>query len=438
MVAVGLKGFSEKDQARVSRFWEEFKREYQENGSPSAKAAQQRALQQMSPENVQKKPKLRDLVQKHLGLLEQSSSKSINQFLKEIGMCHLEGTLLSLELEELKEGYWIGPVRVSPPFKNSIRSSVADSLAGKIREADKKLRQELPKGDFNQKLRHFELLPAEEGRKFFAAVVTKDLQRKHFSKTLFSLFDGNFDYLKKQDPGSFGSSVIGYVTYLVGSLASNRSCELIDILMSSDLKGFRPVLEFLRFLLTPRPNLRGSTSFDELSPQDLFLAACYYNGRGQVGEALEQIHDWSLESLRGQLTIHDLRKFLVRGVQPRVAEMAFEQILREFNPEGSALDLNLQKIKNDVLEHPGKKRLPPADWQTAGGDLVDVKCNLFFRSKAPSLGLRGLLINRPDRENVEWVGFVFHASSDDNCSWSYLGTMSRRCLGEEQGGGAKI
>ena len=116
--------------------------------------------------------------------------------------------------------------------------------------------------------------------------------------------------------------------------------------------------------------------------------------------------------------------------------MAFGQILKDLHQDVGASDLNLLEAADGPLEHPSGKRLPSADWRTSQGERINVKSNPFWRSKAKYIGLRGLMIKRGDREDITWAGFVFHASSDFGCSWTYIGKMSRRCLMKCHEGGS--
>ena len=383
---------------------------------------------------VSGKAKLIDLVREHIGLLAEDSGRSIPQFLDKIGMPFLQETECASDLRSFREGYPLSSgITLSRPFDRAI-PQVVDSLTGRLQDAARDWERGLECCDFERLLRDVPFVSEERRRDLVVSAAKSDEHVTPDTRDLFDLFDEHFDLLMSLKPNSCGPSVIGYAADLVGRSVTEKARRLVSLLLSSDTKGFKPLVEFFQFLVTAKPGLQGLTNFDELSPSDLFLAACYYDEKGPAKRTLEDIRSWSLQNLRVHLEDREWNDFLVRGAQPRIAEIALGWILKNLYQDKGASDLNLIEAENGTLEHPSEKRLPPADWKTSQGCHIDVKSNLFFRSKAEHVGLRGLMINRPDRKNVRWAGFIFHASSNSGCSWAYVGELSSRCLEEGFGG----
>jgi hypothetical protein len=182
--------------------------------------------------------------------------------------------------------------------------------------------------------------------------------------------------------------------------------------------------------------------YGSLSPEDLFLGACYYeafNTRkdGPASATLRRQRQWDYGSLEASLLNaddgeddHQLNSFKVCGLQPRIAELAFPIVFTRLHgaDAGSRLrDLNLEYVRQ--LPSPwrlGARPAPPPkyDWESQDKRQYDVKCNLFlrgYRRKKGTVGLRGLLIDRSKVSAQSFPGFVFTDTSDDSCSWVYVG-----------------
>lgn len=168
------------------------------------------------------------------------------------------------------------------------------------------------------------------------------------------------------------------------------------------------------------PRLDGLTRFNELSEEDIVLAGCYSN-MPKTQQIIEQ-GIRSLDILVLELDEQEYRTFLVKGVQPRIAELAFgriAQLVTEINGE-VLVDLNLQAVRARTASD-CRHYLPSEDF--AGmGRRFDVKCNLFFRSREESLGLRGFQVNISGcSENAEVAAVVVSGSSDFDANWSFIG-----------------
>ncbi len=199
---------------------------------------------------------------------------------------------------------------------------------------------------------------------------------------------------------------------------------------SSPLSG---VVNYLRFVLEDGPDLGGSTKYSDLSDEDVFLAACYY-GEGQARSALQPLSNWHWSAVEAALDARDggggqrLNDFKVRGLQPRIAELAFRRVFAKLRgPEAAAKlhDLNaeaLQRLPRPWRLSPGPS-LHAADWRDGDGEEYDVKCNLFFRSKQDTRGLRGFLVELKDGVDAAhaYPGFIFTGSTDRCCAWTYVG-----------------
>ena len=72
--------------------------------------------------------------------------------------------------------------------------------------------------------------------------------------------------------------------------------------------------------------------------------------------------------------------------------------------------------------------LPPDDWRS-GQYYFDVASNVFLRSKSDTRGLRGFMLDLPSRGSNptrSMPGIVFHESSDEQCSWSFVGFFDEK------------
>lgn len=253
-----------------------------------------------------------------------------------------------------------------------------------------------------------------------------------FSGSLWDFYERCFSRLlaclKKIPTESIGPSVLAYAGWLAcrsGIENRRRLVELLPLLTNETPNEFSPLIEFLRFIVVAMPLLAGRTRFDELTETDVYLAACYYSDH----TITRRISNWQLSEIRKELDERIYKRFLVEGMQPRIAELAFGTIYSRLHNGRRLADLNADfaMSMNDLKP---TKNLPPADWKDASGVLIDVKCNLYFRSRADHCGLRGFMIKRPESLDVSYFGIVFHQTSDDDCSWLGVGTYSRACAEE--------
>ncbi len=164
-----------------------------------------------------------------------------------------------------------------------------------------------------------------------------------------------------------------------------------------------------------KPCLEGVTRLEALSHDDIVLAG-KYSGNRTVQNLIDRGGARDLEGLRSRLESREFNTFMVEGVQPRVAELAFSHNIERFaGIEGAAfVDENLRALRdNDIL---------PADDFTVGVRRFDVKSNRHYRSNADRVGLRGFQVHVHNRSpRSELAGIVFTASSPTSLHWAFVG-----------------
>jgi len=193
------------------------------------------------------------------------------------------------------------------------------------------------------------------------------------------------------------------------------------------------------FLLNQNTPLSGRFEFKRLEPEDMILAAIYMPNKANGAKLFERAvcrSDWSWGALKSKHTGDSKwwRNFLVSGIQPRIAEIAFGELHKTLELENNLTDLNLDVIK--VLKNWSLSEVEELFFQNpekVSEDWMDdhcrydVKSNLFYRSKAMKVGLRGFFIELKKElsagRNVRFPGFVFYDSSESGCSWSYVGEL---------------
>jgi hypothetical protein len=221
-------------------------------------------------------------------------------------------------------------------------------------------------------------------------------------------------------------SLAAFAAFLVSVKQNERARELLAFLSVKTSPLLESLVSYLQFVVKPCLDLSGSKSFSSLTEEDIFLGACYYSEEA-AHSVFDELRQWDWKSVEKCLSKNERKfnDFKVRGLQPRVAELAFARIrdvLYSDHPESLLTDLNLQCIR--ALPKPWSgthRKLPPADWRDGMGETFDVKCNTYFRSKRKNLGLRGLLVEPRKGEKDIYSGFIFVDASDVSCSWIYVG-----------------
>lgn len=220
---------------------------------------------------------------------------------------------------------------------------------------------------------------------------------------------------------------------LVGMGDDDTARALLDLCPAVDRSPLAGVVAYLRYLLREKPDLSGVTAYQCLTAEDLFLGACYYEGDAEA--TLQRQSQWDYPSLERALRAarkdgdtRYLNDFKVRGLQPRIAELAFREVVGRLRGADAAKrlrDLNAERIASvpspRVLS--SRPSLPSADWADGDGPRYDVKSNLFYRSKQEKVGLRGFLIElkQPLDLDCSYPGFVFTETTDESCRWVYIG-----------------
>jgi DNA-directed RNA polymerase subunit omega len=227
-----------------------------------------------------------------------------------------------------------------------------------------------------------------------------------------------------------GLVVIAHIGWLVANDEYTLAQELLKRFPENDQSALGTLVAYLRFVSSRPVDLAGTTHYSTLSEEDLFLGACYY-GEGHASETLESLSrgDYeSYESLANFLSEKELNDFKVRGLQPRIAELAFRDVYRLLHgaeAKDRLRDLNLECIKKLAPSWSLKLKpiLPPADWRDENGVNYDVKSNLFYRSQRKQNGLRGFLIKitGSSKQHHSFPGIMFTDTDDGSCSWVYVG-----------------
>jgi len=373
---------------------------------------------------------LRDRINKHHPLVLGSKQEDLMRFLREIG-----AEVLGLEWaqklrDDIKELHPHGISKRSSKIRllcGNIEKLVSDALTEWWSQIDTREDSEVLAHIFKIYGLKFDKVQTDKlVKKLASASYSCNVD---FGPALWDFYDNAFDSLLELPSGVIGPSVVAYAAGLLCNQGrDNADClRVLDACSRSESLEFKPLVSFLQFLAMEPLSLSGRMQFSELDETDLFLAACYYPEDKLASGQLRNITRWSLESIRNHLDEYSLNDFMVRGVQPRVAELAFAQIQKRIGGEGDAgmIDLNRQVVEAMALRIAPTKNLPDADWEDCCGARFDVKSNLYFRSKSGHEGLRGFAIKRPEDGRATYSGIVFFSTSEFDCEWAYIGNFSR-------------
>jgi hypothetical protein len=207
---------------------------------------------------------------------------------------------------------------------------------------------------------------------------------------------------------------------------------LLDLCHAADRSPLAGLVAYLRYVLREERDLSGVTAYRSLTSDDLFLGACYYEG--YAAETLQRQSQWEYPSLERSLWAATkdegkyLNDFKVRGLQPRIAELAFREVvgrLRGADAARGLRDLNAESIASVAPPRVLASRppLPAADWADGDSRRYDVKCNLFYPSKQAKVGLRGFLIELKNHSDWDcsYPAFMFTEKTNEGCRWVYVG-----------------
>ncbi|MFO0807587.1 MAG: hypothetical protein U0746_03105 [Gemmataceae bacterium] len=232
----------------------------------------------------------------------------------------------------------------------------------------------------------------------------------------------------------FAPVIVAQIGRLVANEEYDEARAHLNTLPESNASAIAAVTQYLRYVTDNTFDAAGETAFQTLSPDDLFLGACYYDDGPALPILSRQSPRWDYSSVVRSLQGQDERRsrpldsFKVRGLQPRVAELAFRDIfLRLHGAEAARMlrDLNADHVAR--LARPwsldSRPTLPSADWEDGRGNRYDVKCNVFYRSSREKLGLRGFLIDVHHATDPRCIfpGFVITETADQGCRWVYIG-----------------
>ncbi len=237
-------------------------------------------------------------------------------------------------------------------------------------------------------------------------------------------------------PGSSNACapvVVACAGRLVATGENDTARVLLDLHPAAAYSPLAGVVAYLRFVLREGADLSGVTAYERLTADDLFLGACYYEGA--AGATLQRQSQWDYRALEGSLrgatkdgSLMYLNDFKVRGLQPRIAELAFREVIGRLCGVEAAQelrDLNAECLASVPLPRALASRppLPPVDWEGGDGRRYDVKCNLFYRSTQAKVGLRGFLIElkQISDRHCSYPAFVFTDTTDESCRWVYVG-----------------
>jgi hypothetical protein len=185
-------------------------------------------------------------------------------------------------------------------------------------------------------------------------------------------------------------------------------------LVRNDLATF--IRRIITYCTTKKTPLQFSQEFKDLSAADLYLASKY------GGEASLNLDGLTWEYVTVFLRDEKrLRKFMVEGLQPRIAENAFHHLRQvlKIGSEEELRDLNLEAFESGV------NYLPREDFATKT-TRFDVKSNRYYRASQKRSGLRGFFIGLDRQSGVQVAAFVFYDSSDEHAACEFIGYMEER------------
>ncbi len=155
--------------------------------------------------------------------------------------------------------------------------------------------------------------------------------------------------LVRVNPGTVPMLVV-HIGHLAAKGENSDARELLKRFPEHDESALGAIVVYLRFATRNPPRFAGTTFYSRLAPEDLFLGACYYEGRALPILANQSKWDYASvkRALLGRGEWHDLNHFKVRGLQPRIAEISFRTIyglLKDANAAEKLRDLNLECVK---------------------------------------------------------------------------------------------
>jgi hypothetical protein len=235
-----------------------------------------------------------------------------------------------------------------------------------------------------------------------------------------------FDYHRREL-----RATLTHIAYQIENDNLDVARTLLNRVKTKNSPKFDAVVAYFRFLTADKLSLYGESHYQSLSPGDLFLAACYSEWNPEIARLLNNQTQWDylsvMQSLSQEPGSSTQNIFKVWGLQPRIAELAFQQMYMRIHDSasiGALHDLNLETVQALATPWRLSPSLPPVDWVSAYGQEYDVKSNIYRRSKEKAEGLRGLFIKMdkmaPGSDTL-FPGIIFFETTDGSCQWVYVG-----------------
>lgn len=238
--------------------------------------------------------------------------------------------------------------------------------------------------------------------------------------------------------------VITHISYLFSKNCDDRAEALLRKVSDDDSSLVSELARYLKWVQhNQHPDICGQFDFANLSPEDVYLGACYGKCNS---EHLEGQKDWRYKTVVGRLTeqvdgCQAANTFKVKALQPRIAEKVFFDIYERVHGSEAAKELTYKNLEAlDDTPSPWtlhqQPDFPSYDWECRAGVKFDVKSNLWYRSSRQKTGISGFLINLNKRNKADhFPGIVFTNTSDDSCCWCYVGDYHPEAGPIDQGAG---
>lgn len=428
-MVMSSRAFSKKSKTALEKLWAEFTCQNQDEPKHSRSNLINPA--KAKPENST----LCRKVERHIDLLLDREMEDIPLFLQKLNAECLGVECAKKIQRRIRQTHPSG-ISKRPTKRIKILREIETSINNSIKEWWLNIRSHSPE----MILAHIGDVPEQHVDGVISKMITIPYScYADCSSKVWDFYELHFDHLLLclgQVPAeSIGTSILSYASLLTckhGIEYRIQLFRLIKILTDNTPTEFRILIGFSKFLCKNPPSISGKTRFDELTEIDFFLAACYHSDHRIVSG----LSNWTLNNIKNNLDERNYNSFLVRGIQPRIAELAFAEIYSRMYKSESLVDLNAE-FSASLHELKPTKDLPSADWKNESGMLFDVKSNLHFRSQSEHTGLRGFMIKRPENHDISYYGIVIHQTSNDCCDWLGVGMYSRECA-EELGHSSRI
>jgi hypothetical protein len=245
--------------------------------------------------------------------------------------------------------------------------------------------------------------------------------------------------------------IVAHISRLAGNCDFEKARELLKLFPDADRSALAGVIHYLRFVTRETkdtPMFSDTTYFSKLSEKDMFLSACYYyNPSAPLQDTkvpaawptLERQSQWDYKSIKqafSEAGTKALNHFKVRGLQPRIAELAFRGVYGKLHGSDAERKLRDRNLERVPCLHAGcmialRPILPGADWiDDDRRQEYDVKSNLYWRTEKTKerSGLSGFFLGSKTRDrsfseipNCSFPGIIFTGSDHESSTWIYIG-----------------